>query len=140
MRKLRNASILMLVLVLAVGCATLKQKYEAATPIEKASFWIDQFQKTLNVSLKMGAIYVDAHPDLRPMWKEKGIATSKIVQKILDDFTNELAAGKEITPSTIIMAVSSKLNEIVVLVNSWGIKISEYETLKFLIELEGGTV
>ena len=140
MKRIRNGLALILVLSLVIGCATLKEKYDKATPIEKASFWIEQFQLTLNSALKTGAIYVDAHPEFRPVWKSKGIATAKVVQGLLDQFTNELAAGKEITPSTIITAVASKVSEIVSLINSWGIKVSEYDNLRLLISMEGGEV
>ncbi len=133
MRRFKLSAIMIMVLVVLVACATLQQQWDKATPQEKSRLAISQFQLSLKSALDGGGVFVDANPKYRQVWKDKGLATAKVVNGLLDQFIKDLDAGKEVTFTTITIAVAGKMGEIIALVGSWGVKVSN-------IPFEGGEV
>ncbi len=123
MRKVKSVSTIFLMLILLAGCATFQQKWDKATPIEKSRITISQFQGTLKATLDAGGLYVDKNPQYRQQWKDKGLTTATVINKLLDQFIIDLDAGKPISFTTISSAVAGKLAELVALVQAWGVKI-----------------
>jgi hypothetical protein len=125
--------LLIIVLMSCVSCATLKAKWDQATPQEKSQIIISQTQMTLKSALDGGGKFVDANPTYRPLWKEKVLPTAKLINGMLDQFIIDLDAGKAISFTTITGATAGKLLEIINLLATWGVKVSNTDWLKEVV-------
>jgi len=125
--RLKAVKLLVLVVLLGVlaGCATLKDTWNKATPQERTRIIVSDLQATLKASLIVGGAYVKAHPEKQGIWKQKALPIAELVNKKL------LVAGTQITSwEQVTTEVGPLLLEINTLILNWGVSQAELNAEK----------
>ena len=122
MRK-RSLIVIPLVLLLLMGCATLKENWDKATPEQRAEVVLYGFQKALDAGLDAGIVYISAHPEKKLEWQTKIIPMFDATNKILRDLMLQGKAGKQLTYYDVAFAVVGRFAEINAALGGWGIRI-----------------
>lgn len=99
MRKLRVVSVL-LVLLLAVSCASLQEKWNILTPDEKARIIINDLQDQLTHAFDTGKAYVTAKPEYQEKWKSEIVPAFDVANKTLASVIT-MGKTKPLTPDIV---------------------------------------
>ncbi len=116
-------TILIILLVAFIGCATLQQKWDKATDDEKARITISQTQKSLKNLFNAGKIFVELKPQYITEWKEKVIPAFDVANKVLADLIAKGNRGEKLLYLDVIAAIGTKANDIQKLLTAWGVKL-----------------
>ncbi len=132
--------LLIFVLLVSFGCATLKASWDKATEDEKARLVLFGLQKSVKASLQTGIAYVTLHPEKKAEWKTKVIPMFDAVNKILLDLELQGASGKSLSVVGVSLAVVGRIAEIEAILTGWGVKLTytSEKVMEFAGIMEGG--
>lgn len=120
MRK-RLLAVMMVVALLFVfaGCATVAEKWEALTPDQKARVIISDFQDQLDNLFHVGKTYVEANPEAIEAWKTDVVPVISTANKTLSHLM-ELAQIKDVTPDVVYEKMTPLIEDITALLVQLG--------------------
>ncbi len=140
--KRKIASIFISVILLAglMGCATLQQKWDKATDDERARIVVSQTQKSLKLAFISAQTFIVSNPKYKDDWKNRVLPMFEVTNNILGDLIKKGQAGQKLTYLQVLVAVGSRVTDIITIIGGWGVRTTEleetYSLLSYLQTLE----
>lgn len=126
-RKVFIGLLVIMLLVGLIGCATLQDKWDKATDDERARIIVSQTQSSLKISLVASSTFVASNPKYKDQWKTKVLPIFETTNNILGNLIKKGQSGQKLTYMGVLMVVGSKITEIMTIIQSWGVSVSELE-------------
>lgn len=109
-----------LILVFAVGCAGVSEKWDTLTPAEQSRIILDGMQSQLDNLFDTGKAYVVLHPEYSDTWKTKIAPAFSAANKSIAAAI-KLSMSENITPAQVYETVQPLISEVINLLKSIGI-------------------
>ncbi len=135
-RSLFLVMVLMWVMFILSGCATLQAKYDKATPDEQARIWVSQGQKSLATLSVSGQLAAEKDAKFKVEWKAKVLPSIDAANKVIGDIIAKGKSGEKFTPLQVTVLIMGRIKEIADALNAWGIKVSEVDQILELWRME----
>ncbi len=127
-RSLFLVMVLWMMFVLS-GCASLQAKYDKATDDEKARIWVSQGQKSLTTLFVSGQLAAEKDAKFKVEWKAKVLPSIDAANKVIGDIIAKGKAGEKFTPLQVTVLIMGRIKEIADALSAWGIKVSEVDQM-----------